>query len=392
MHTNVAILGLAAAVSVAAACHDAPTGPLALEKPGLAVATDGSWLVNSLADPGDGVCANNECTLREAIAAAQPGDRITFKSNLIGTIGLTGGQLLVEKSLTIEGPGADRLTVSGQGASRIFQVGNQVDSIAVVMSGLTVTGGKSFGAGGGIEVTRAARVVLLSSLVAGNSANGGGGGIQSDGTLTVVGSTIASNTGGGISAPDGRLTVFRSTVSGNTGGGIFTSCQTAWCEPSTIRSTTITRNEAPVLGGGLSNEANDVVLFNTIIAGNESGLAFEADCSGAFQFTSLGHNLSTAGTGCDLTAATDVNVPLASQVFTHVLFPVLTNNGGRLPTHALIERGLAVDAGYCPGESGDVRGFPRPYDDVRVPNALDGCDIGPFEWNPPPTKGNGTKP
>jgi CSLREA domain-containing protein len=393
--------GLTVAVALTAGCHDAPTAPLTPEKPRLAVATDRNWLVNSLADPGDGVCANNECTLREAIAAAQTGDRITFKSNLNGTIGLTAGQLVVEKSLTIEGPGADVLTLSGQGANRVFQLGNHVDSIIVVVSGLTITGGKTFGTGGGIEITPAARVVLLSSLVVSNSANDAGGGIYSYGTLTVVGSTIASNEageGGGIAAPDGRLTVSRTTISSNVsnepggGGGIFTDCETAWCEPSTIRSSTITRNEASNLGGGLANSSNEISLANTIIAGNESNLAPEADCSGAAKFTSLGYNLSTAGTGCELTAATDVNVTLASQVFTDVLFPVRMNNGGRLPTHALIERGLAVDAGFCPGENGDQRGFPRPYDDVRVPNALDGCDIGAFEWNPPQTKGNGPKP
>jgi CSLREA domain-containing protein len=415
MHTNAAtkpspavatvrrlsFAGLTVAVALTAGCHDAPTAPLTPEKPRLAVATDRNWLVNSLADPGDGVCANNECTLREAIAAAQTGDRITFKSNLNGTIGLTAGQLVVEKSLTIEGPGADVLTLSGQGANRVFQLGNHVDSIIVVVSGLTITGGKTFGTGGGIEITPAARVVLLSSLVVSNSANDAGGGIYSYGTLTVVGSTIASNEageGGGIAAPDGRLTVSRTTISSNVsnepggGGGIFTDCETAWCEPSMIRSSTITRNEASNLGGGLANSSNEISLANTIIAGNESNLAPEADCSGAAKFTSLGYNLSTAGTGCELTAATDVNVTLASQVFTDVLFPVRMNNGGRLPTHALIERGLAVDAGFCPGENGDQRGFPRPYDDVRVPNALDGCDIGAFEWNPPQTKGNGPKP
>lgn len=400
---HLSFVALTAAVAVAAGCHDAPTGPRPPEKPTLAVSTDGAWLVNSLADPGDGVCANSQCTLREAIAAAQTGDRITFKSNLIGTIGLTAGRLVVDKGLIIEGPGADELTVSGQNASSVFQIGNGVDSIVVVVSGLTIAGGKSFLDGGGIEVTRAARLSLIASLVTGNSTPDRGGGIYSEGTLTVAGSTIAANEagkgGGGIYNADGRLTVIRSTISGNTtsgpgdgGGGIFTGCQTAWCEPSTIRSTTITQNEASSLGGGLALLANPTGLTNTIIAGNRSGLDFEADCSGAFEITSLGYNLSTLNTGCDLAGSTEVNVTLPSQVFTHVLLPVLANNGGRLPTHALIERGLAVDAGYCPGENGDQRGFPRPYDDVRVPNALDGCDIGAFEWNPPQTKGNGPKP
>ena len=396
------VVGLTAAVAVVVACHDVPTTPLASDKPSLAVSTDGAWLVNSLADPGDGVCANNECTLREAIAAAQNGDRITFKSNLIGTIGLTAGELLVEKGLSFEGPGADQLSVSGQSASTVFKIGNSVDSIVVVISGLTITDGMTFDNGGGVEITPAARVVLVGSVVMRSSAADNGGGISNDGTLTVAGSTIADNeagAGGGIYSPDGRLTVIRTTISGNTssqpdgGGGVFASCQTAWCGPSTIRSSVITKNKASNYAGGLALVSNPMSLSNTIVAGNESNLDTEADCSGAgFSLTSLGYNLSRSNTGCELAAPTDVNLTLPSQVFTFVLLPVLANNGGRVPTHALIERGLAVDAGYCPGEGGDVRGFPRPHDDLRVPNALDGCDIGPFEWNPADTKGKGPKP
>jgi CSLREA domain-containing protein len=396
-------VGLTAAVAVVVGCQDAPTSPLTSNNPMLAVSTDGAWLVNSLADPGDGVCSNSECTLREAIAAAQNGDRITFKSNLIGTIGLTAGELVVEKTLTFEGPGADRLAVSGQNASTVFKIGNHVDSIGVVITGLTITDGMSFQNGGGVWVTEAARVVLVGSVVTRNRTGDNGGGISSDGTLTVAGSTIADNeagAGGGIYTPDGRLTVIRTTISGNTssepdgGGGIFAGCQTAWCGASTIRSSVITRNEASNLGGGLALLSNPISISSTIIAGNESNLDTEADCSGTAvsPVTSLGYNLSRSNSGCELAAPTDVNLTLASQVFTVVLLPVLATNGGRVPTHALIERGLAVDAGYCPGEGADVRGFPRPYDDLRVPNALDGCDIGPFEWSPADTKGKGPKP
>ena len=85
---------------VTAACHDdaMKPNPVAPTSPGLAVSSDGTWLVNSLADPGDGVCANNECTLREAIAAAQSGEHITFKSNLSGTIALTAGDLVIDEN------------------------------------------------------------------------------------------------------------------------------------------------------------------------------------------------------------------------------------------------------------------------------------------------------
>src|SRR6516162_8242272 len=56
--------------------------------------------VTSTADSGPG-------TLRADIAAAQPGDTIVFSPSLAGqTITLTSGELVVNKSLTIQGPGA----------------------------------------------------------------------------------------------------------------------------------------------------------------------------------------------------------------------------------------------------------------------------------------------
>jgi CSLREA domain-containing protein len=41
-----------------------------------AVVQAATLTVNSLADPGNGTCDATECTLREAIAAAAPGDTI----------------------------------------------------------------------------------------------------------------------------------------------------------------------------------------------------------------------------------------------------------------------------------------------------------------------------
>src|SRR6516165_4327958 len=66
------------------------------------------------ADSGDG-------SLRAAISVAQSGDQIVFDPSLHGqTITLTSGQLAITKSLDIEGPGADQLSISGNHQSRIF--------------------------------------------------------------------------------------------------------------------------------------------------------------------------------------------------------------------------------------------------------------------------------
>src|SRR5438552_95403 len=70
--------------------------------------------VLNIADSGAG-------SLRDTIAAARSGDRIVFDPSLVGqTITLTSGELAIDKSLTLRGPGADQLTISGNKGSRVF--------------------------------------------------------------------------------------------------------------------------------------------------------------------------------------------------------------------------------------------------------------------------------
>ncbi|HEV3446908.1 MAG TPA: hypothetical protein VG099_19880, partial [Gemmataceae bacterium] len=84
--------------------------------------------------------------LRAVLAAAQGGDTIQFAKQLKGqTITLTQGQLIINQSLEIDGPGADTLAICGNAASRIFAVAS---GATVAISGLTLTGGMaSDGAG-----------------------------------------------------------------------------------------------------------------------------------------------------------------------------------------------------------------------------------------------------
>jgi hypothetical protein len=100
-------------------------------------------LVTNLNDSGDG-------SLRAAVQAANAtsGAVIDFARGLHGTITLTSGELDLTSSMTINGPGADKIAVSGNNSSRIFNVSGS--STDVTISGLTLTDGKAADQGGGI--------------------------------------------------------------------------------------------------------------------------------------------------------------------------------------------------------------------------------------------------
>ena len=135
-------------------------------------------------------------SLRAAVAAAAlSGDVITFAlSPSCSVITLTTGEIAIDKSVTITGPGARALAVSGNHASRVFEI-----DATVAISGLTIEDGVS-DSGGGIAVNDT--LTLTDSVVTANSAtcttSGGncfaqGGGISNVGTTTVVRSTISAN-------------------------------------------------------------------------------------------------------------------------------------------------------------------------------------------------------
>src|SRR5436305_9636440 len=81
------------------------------------------FIVTTTDDHNDFVC-DNDCTLREAIQAANNAvntpDTITF--GVTGTINLVSPLPAINDPVTINGPGADKLTISGGQTYRIFNV------------------------------------------------------------------------------------------------------------------------------------------------------------------------------------------------------------------------------------------------------------------------------
>ena len=94
-------------------------------------------------------------SLRADIAAAHSGDTIVFAPSLVGqTITLTSGELLINKNLTIAGPGAGKLTISGDNLSRVFEVANgKRGTTQVALSGLTISNGVGVAAAGSSKST-----------------------------------------------------------------------------------------------------------------------------------------------------------------------------------------------------------------------------------------------
>ena len=84
-------------------------------------------VVYNMADAGPG-------SLRQAIRDAAAVETITFHPSLIGTIILYSGQLVIDKNLTILGPGPDQLAISGYHTGRVIYVSGEV-----TLAGLRIT-------------------------------------------------------------------------------------------------------------------------------------------------------------------------------------------------------------------------------------------------------------
>jgi predicted outer membrane repeat protein len=168
-------------------------------------------------------------SLRSEIDAAHSGDVINFASGLQGkTIVLAQQELQIRTSLTISGPGADKLTISGADASRIFEV---FSGATLNLSGVTLTHGNglfSYGYfdpaphdGTGGAIVNYGTLTVTNCTLTGNTATNLGGAIFNAGTLTLTHSTVTSNRagdGGGIDNATGATAeiLSGSVITGNT--------------------------------------------------------------------------------------------------------------------------------------------------------------------------------
>jgi predicted outer membrane repeat protein len=396
------------AVSHASKPSAAPGEPLPAAPTAFAIIT-----VTNTADSGPG-------SLRQAIAAAPGGDTINFNippsdpgcnaQTGVCTIRLTTGPLIVNRDITISGPGSKTLAVSGDNTSGVFSL-----TSLVTISGLTITQGKAV-TGGGIHILQAESLTLLNcefvgneataagggaiggvagagelikisgSSFTGNRAFGNGGAIDSSGfNVEIIKSTFSGNLsgsgsqpadGGALSIAAGQVTITNSTFSGNQGannGGAIYSPNVAVID---IINSTITANTTFFRGGGVTSASSaHFNARNTIIAGNNApnGPDFFGSLS------SLGHNLLGNNRDTVIAPAPGDKIGIPLSPINPRLGP-LKNNGGPTFTHDLLPGSPALDAGdnAVTGPplslTTDQRGAQRPFNAV--------VDIGAVEFEP----------
>jgi CSLREA domain-containing protein len=423
-----AVFRIMVIVAFAAVC-----AALAFGMPGfLTPAQASSFTVTKPGDTNDGSCTPADCSLREAVIAANGHsgpDTITVPA---GTYMLTiaganedqaaTGDLDITDDVTISGAGPGSTIIDGAGLDRVFEVypGLAIGS-ELVFGGLTIQhgdadrsngGGIAIDSSGGSQGIRLTNVLITgnhgldgggvenrgstiieNSTITGNTAASGpwGGGIFNTGTLTINNTTISGNSadldGGGIYNLDGHLVLNRVTLSGNSstyeGGGLSQGGGTV-----DITNSTFSGNTATNRGGGIynGNNANPdmMTLLNVTMSGDSApaGAAIFHDASvGTLNLK----NTIVAGNGPDCSGAivsqghniaSDGTCSLSGSgdmPNTDPMLDPLADYGGPTKTHRLQANSPALNTASndCPPPATDQRATARPQGPA--------CDIGSFE-------------
>ena len=165
-----------------------------------AAQTASADLIHTVTSTGDD--ASDPTTLRGALALAEDGDTIDFALSTPATILLTSGELVVNQSVTITGPGQDQLTVDANGQwDRVFLVippdPDWTLEKTVTISGLTIANGRNV-QGGGIYQLRGTLTLRDCTLRDNFAGDAGGGVFIANGTLVITRCTLSDNTVGAV--------------------------------------------------------------------------------------------------------------------------------------------------------------------------------------------------
>lgn len=332
-------------------------------------------------------------SLRDTLAAATSGETITFSLVLPAAIALSS-ELPITRSVTINGPGANYLTISNA-TGRVFNL--DTAGKTVVVSGVHLSGQNPSGDGGAI-INNGGDLTIVSSLIDNSSTSGEGGAIRNNYnpatgySLTIQNSTIASNTAnksGAIYFMGFGLTIENSTIYNNhatdsSGAiGLFSGF-------GFIRNSTIAGNTANTVAG-ITSQDSQLTFESTIVANNidPTGINdLNRTGGGNGSFVNATNSLFTENfVPADnvLNGATVVGnlVGFDPQLGT------LAANGGPTPTLMPGPASPVIGAGVnLQGYQYDQRGpgYPRDADSSGAPGNVDIGAIQRFVLQPPPPR------
>ena len=347
-------------------------------------------------DDDIGACDPGDCSIREALAAADANPGEDTVNVPAGHYLLQHGQLVTDPddsaTLNFVGHSARDTIIDANGQSRVYYVNEGT----VNLSHMTITGGvapgddpDAPGQGGGIFLNDN-QMNLDHVAVIGNQAlsepdfGGQGGGIFANEPMTITNSVVSGNIADGTGG----------TFSGGQGGGIFAN------EPVDMTNVTLSDNEAkPAVGAifpdgqGGGEFVNEISTWKHVtVAGNRSSGAIDNAAGGVFinEDMTIANSLIAGNTvdgteqncvvntptvteqGHNLQGTNDCGFTAAGDITGNPVLGALGNNGGETDTRALLTGSPAIDtAGADVCAATDQRDLPRP--------ALGGCDIGAFE-------------
>jgi len=209
---------------------------------------------------GTAISQDSGHIIQDAVELAESGDHLKVAG------GKYAENVVIEKSLDIEGSGADQTIIDGNHAGSVFRVGEYDHSVNVVLSGMTIQGAEQPYRPGEVDqspyygggIFNAGNLLVKDCVIKDNKAAAAGIGNYKFGTLEVVNCEIFDNeaisNGGGIHNFDetGTVTIKGTKIYDNKapdgcGGGIING------GTMTIEESTITGNEAAYCGDDIYN-------------------------------------------------------------------------------------------------------------------------------------------
>jgi|GEM_PF-2712384 len=351
----------------------------------------GTFTMNVSCDCYNNVVNSNDSgpgSLRDVVACASDGDVITFDPSTNGqNIMLTSGQIVIDKSLTIQGNGMDNTIIDGAldigNDSRVFRV---LTSNTLSLHDITIqnAGNPNLVSLFGGAIFSDGDVKLVNSRFDNNKAFLGGAIRMQNGNLSMINCEFSDNLvdrfGGAINTRGTNHyaynCLFYNNTSNDSGGALYNETGTWHIYNSTFTQNTATTGSA----GGIRNLGTIDSLVNCIVYNNSATISSFNDMSTSAINAGL-NNLIGIYTGSSLTDGVNGNIsgdPLFVNATTDDFNLALnspcfnTGNNAELP----------MDIFDIDGDSDTSEPLPTDISGIQARSISGTVDMGAYERIP----------